>query len=121
MSFLSSTLIPSLLSLAPLYLIYTIVFPPLLPLFSPSNSPPSSHAEGYNWIPLKAQECLVLKDYSPKTLEPFDGKDGGRILLAIKGQVFDVSKGRGFYGPGQSFRSLEAWSIGADGLVASDA
>lgn len=31
---------------------------------------------------------------------PFNGVNGQRILLAINGIVFDVSRGRNFYGPG---------------------
>lgn len=41
----------------------------------------------------------MFKHYTPKTLEKFDGKDGGKILLAIDRHVFDVSNGRNFYGP----------------------
>lgn len=100
-SLLSSTIIPLLLSLPPLYLIYTLVVPPLPAPFSATNPPPSSHHDGYTWLPLKAQEALLLQDYTPKTLEPFDGVDGKRILLAIKGVVFDVSQGASFYGPGE--------------------
>ncbi|KAJ2925985.1 hypothetical protein H1R20_g11092, partial [Candolleomyces eurysporus] len=42
---------------------------------------------------------VLFKTYTPKTLEPFNGKDGGRILLAINGIVFEVTAGRNFYGP----------------------
>ncbi|KAL7415411.1 cytochrome b5-like heme/steroid binding domain-containing protein [Mrakia frigida] len=96
---LSSTVIPLLLSLPPLYLIYTLLFPPIPARFSSRNPPPSSHHDGYTWLPLKAQESLLLKDYTPRTLEPFNGTDGKRILLALKGTVFDVSQGAQFYGP----------------------
>ena len=43
---------------------------------------------------------VLFQTYTPKTLVPFDGKDGGRILLAINDIAFDVTAGRGFYGPG---------------------
>ncbi len=59
---------------------------------------------------------MVWRRYTAKGMSVFDGKDGGRILLSIlkvgrdgkvpvdgkKGErtVFDVSSGRGFYGPG---------------------
>lgn len=46
---------------------------------------------------------MLFKIYTPKTLEPFDGKNGGRILLAISGTVFDVTSGRNFYGPSEFF------------------
>jgi len=39
--------------------------------------------------------------YTPRTLTKFSGRNGGRILLAIAGTVFDVTAGRGFYGPGE--------------------
>ena len=39
---------------------------------------------------------------------PFNGVNGQRILLAINGIVFDVSRGRNFYGPGiQSLPPVE--------------
>lgn len=55
---------------------------------------PSSHPESTEWC-----------KYTPRTLALYDGttpeQDGKepRILLAINGNVFDVSKGRNFYGP----------------------
>ena len=42
-------------------------------------------------------------DLTRKELKQFDGNDADRtkpILLACKGTIFDVSKGRDFYGPG---------------------
>lgn len=103
----ASNVVPLILSLLPLYLLYTILVPTLPPAFSPSNPLPNSASDGYNWIPLRAQESLLLRDYTPRELAPFDGRDGGRILLAIKGEVFDVSHGKQFYGPGEiSLRGL---------------
>ncbi|KAF3927661.1 Neudesin [Orbilia brochopaga] len=43
---------------------------------------------------------LLYKSYTPKTLLPYNGTDEPRVLLAVKGTVFDVSAGRSFYGPG---------------------
>ncbi|KIM31461.1 hypothetical protein M408DRAFT_327663, partial [Serendipita vermifera MAFF 305830] len=60
---------------------------------------PSDYSASYNWMPAKHQDVAVFKNYTPKTLEPFSGKDGGRILLAIDRNVFDVTNGRNFYGP----------------------
>ena len=42
----------------------------------------------------------LFQTYTPKALAHFGGKDGGRILLAINGIAFDVTAGRGSYGPG---------------------
>ncbi|KAG0002991.1 hypothetical protein BGZ79_001929 [Entomortierella chlamydospora] len=44
--------------------------------------------------------ALVFKEYTPKELAEFDGRTNDtRILMAIQGKVFDVSRGRNFYGP----------------------
>lgn len=53
------------------------------------------------------QEDTVLpkmkkRDFTIKELREFDGTKGdGRILVAINGKVFDVTKGKHFYGPGK--------------------
>lgn len=99
--YLSSTVIPLLLTLPPLYFLYSLVFPTIAPLPTASRLPPSSHHDSYNWMPAAGRKCALLQDYTPKQLAKFDGKqEGGQILLAIKGQVFDVTSGRNFYGPG---------------------
>ncbi|KAH9952410.1 cytochrome b5 [Lactifluus volemus] len=61
-----------------LYLLQRIILP----------STPRSHAP-----------ALLFTTFTPRTLTKFNGLDGGRILLAIAGTVFDVTAGRGFYGP----------------------
>jgi hypothetical protein len=38
--------------------------------------------------------------HTPRTLAKFDGE---RILLAIAGTAFDITAGRGFYGPGERY------------------
>jgi len=50
-------------------------------------------------MPSSHPETSVFKTYTPKTLEPFSGKNGGKILLAIDRHVFDVTSGKNFYGP----------------------
>lgn len=41
------------------------------------------------------------KDYTKSELKAFDGNDFSKpILIAVKGKIFDVSKGELFYGPG---------------------
>ena len=72
----------------------------VLPSVSPPKTLPSEHSKGYNWMPASHPDVSVFKTYTPKTLEPFGGKDGGKILLAIDRRVFDVTAGRSFYGPG---------------------
>ncbi|KAF9906161.1 hypothetical protein BX616_000793 [Lobosporangium transversale] len=45
--------------------------------------------------------ALVFKEYTPKELTEFDGRtDDTRILIAVQGKIFDVTRGRNFYGPG---------------------
>lgn len=82
-----------------LYIIYSvhrILFPSVT---LPPNPVPSEFKSGYTWMPKSHPPTVLFKNYTPKTLAPFDGKDGGRILLAIMGTVFDVSAGKSFYGP----------------------
>jgi membrane-associated progesterone receptor component len=79
------------------YLTYSLFVP------SPeaaSDTIPDSFESSYNWKPKSHPPTILFKKYSPNTLEPFSGKDGGRILLAIDRKVFDVTAGRSFYGPG---------------------
>ena len=41
------------------------------------------------------------RDYTLSELSAYDGSDPQKpLLLAIRGQVYDVGRGRGFYGPG---------------------
>ncbi len=41
------------------------------------------------------------RDYTLAELAEYDGSDPGKpLLLAIRGQVYDVGRGRNFYGPG---------------------
>ncbi|KAI8466241.1 MAG: cytochrome b5-like heme/steroid binding domain-containing protein [Monoraphidium minutum] len=56
---------------------------------------------------LRARKCaeagkiIPLRGVSPEELAASDGTDPARpILISIRGTVYDVSKGRDFYGPG---------------------
>jgi len=71
----------------------------VLPSVSVPKTLPSEHSKGYNWMPASHPEVSVFKTYTPKTLEPFNGQGGVKILLAIDRKVFDVTSGRNFYGP----------------------
>lgn len=79
-----------------LYSVQKIVFPPI----SVPKALPQEFKQGYSWMPKSHPPTVLFQRYTPKTLVPFDGKDNGRILLAINGIVFDVTAGRNFYGPG---------------------
>lgn len=80
-----------------LYSVQRIIFPSA----SSAKTIPNEFKSGYSWMPKSHPPTVLFKSYTPKTLEPFNGKDGGRILLAINGTVFDVTAGRNFYGPSE--------------------
>lgn len=45
---------------------------------------------------------MKKRDFTIQELREFDGTKGdGRILVAVNGKVFDVTKGKHFYGPGK--------------------
>lgn len=81
-----------------LYSVSNIIYPALP---KRSKNVPTEFKAGYTWLPKAHPPTVLFKTYTPKTLEPFSGKDGGRILLAINGTVFDVTAGRNFYGPSE--------------------
>ncbi|KAL0079445.1 cytochrome b5-like heme/steroid binding domain-containing protein [Phycomyces blakesleeanus] len=58
-------------------------------------------------IPAKHPDVMVFRNYTPKDLLPFDGngKDG-RILMGVNGSVYDVTRGRNFYGPGGPYENF---------------
>lgn len=56
--------------------------------------------------PPKKPELPKMKkrDFTLEQLREFDGKGPeGRILIAVNGKVFDVTRGKRFYGPGMLF------------------
>lgn len=81
----------------------------LYPILTASNKLPTStskvpksHLESYSWMPEKHPESIVWRSYTPRQLRAFDGTAGPHapILFAIRGKIYDVTSGRGFYGPG---------------------
>ncbi|KAI9227058.1 MAG: cytochrome b5-like heme/steroid binding domain-containing protein [Piptocephalis tieghemiana] len=42
---------------------------------------------------------LVFKDYTPEELCAYTGRHGTRILIGVRGRVFDATSGARFYGP----------------------
>ncbi len=97
-----------------LYAVQRIIFPPI----SKPATVPNEFKAGYSWLPKAHPPAVLFKVYTPKTLEPFNGRDNERILLAINGIVFDVTAGRSFYGPGMPrlFVWCAWYSHGADGM-----
>ncbi|KAF9024729.1 cytochrome b5 [Hymenopellis radicata] len=79
-----------------LYSVQRIIFPPTPNL----KSVPTEFKSGYSWMPQYHPPTVVFQSFTPKSLQPFNGRDSERILLAINGIVFDVTAGRSFYGPG---------------------
>lgn len=41
--------------------------------------------------------------YTKEELEKYNGVDNPELYLAILGNVYNVTKGKNFYGPGQSY------------------
>ncbi|CAK7202599.1 Dihydrodipicolinate synthase [Sporothrix eucalyptigena] len=78
----------ALLAFIVLYTVYSIFRPTPPPTFP--KDPPAT----------------VFRTYTPRTLLPFDGKEGRPVFLAVRGRVFDVSSGRNFYGPGGPYENF---------------
>lgn len=52
-------------------------------------------------IPAEPELPKLRKDFTVEELKKYDGTGpDGRILVAVNGKVFDVTKGKRFYGPG---------------------
>ena len=71
-------------------------------------------------LPPREPELPKLKkqDMTLEQLREYDGKgEDGRILIAANGKIFDVTRGKRFYGPGihqqgRSLRLLKIWWVG---------
>merc|ERR1711939_408281 len=129
---------PTLLNPANIVLIAVLLYlvQPIIATFSPEQPAsgkriPTSHLEGYSWMPEAHPPAIVWKEYTPRTLRPFDGNGSpdAPILFAIRGKVYDVSSGRNFYGPGGPYgnfagrdasRGLAKQSFEMDMLVPVD-
>eukprot|EP00099_Drosophila_melanogaster_P002965 NP_001162765.1 membrane steroid binding protein, isoform B [Drosophila melanogaster] len=49
----------------------------------------------------------IRRDFTVKELRQYDGtQPDGRVLVAVNGSVYDVSKGRRFYGPGGPYATF---------------
>lgn len=51
-------------------------------------------------------EPMVYTVFTPSSLEKFNGESDPRVLLAVKGKVFDVTNGKSFYGPGGPYANF---------------
>ncbi|KAL1838950.1 hypothetical protein VTJ49DRAFT_2044 [Mycothermus thermophilus] len=79
----------ALLLTALLYATYTFLFrkppPPQIP-----SEPPAT----------------VFRTFTPRTLLPYNGENNMPVYLAVRGRVFDVTRGRNFYGPGGPYSNF---------------
>lgn len=107
------------LALVVVYLFVSLLLPYRLSTLTPSlakaRSSSCNHTTSYSYLP-DHPSVIQWKRYTPRTLAVHDGSDfeaqgkgsGARseakILLAISGKVFDVTKGGHFYGPGAFMR-----------------
>ncbi|TKA26989.1 hypothetical protein B0A50_05180 [Salinomyces thailandicus] len=68
---------------------------------SEASGPPDSLFSGKSGEPADAPNQSGKQDLTDAELKAYDGSDPSKPLyLAINGTIYDVSAGRGFYGPG---------------------
>ena len=74
-------------------------------LFKPFNSQSQT-------LTLEKEQPIVFKTFTPRTLLKFNGHPNpplnpdGKVYLAVKGKVHDVTAGRNFYGPGGPYENF---------------
>lgn len=52
----------------------------------------------------------LRRDFAVQELKQYDGNQpDGRVLVAVNGHVYDVTKGKRFYGPGKFLLFLYSW------------
>lgn len=56
--------------------------------------------------PPKQLPPIEKRDFTVKELIEFNGVSNERILMAICGKVYDVTRGKSFYGPGAAYGKL---------------
>ncbi|XP_068701874.1 membrane-associated progesterone receptor component 2-like [Montipora foliosa] len=75
----------------------------------------------------KPLEPMKKRDFTPQELLEYDGVKQKRVLLAVNFKVFDVTRGKDFYGPGGPYsvfaghdasRGLATFSVGPDAVKA---
>ena len=50
--------------------------------------------------PVEPLEPMKKRDFTLEELKEYDGTNNQRILIAVNGNIFDVTRGRNYYGPG---------------------
>ncbi|KAJ8873780.1 hypothetical protein PR048_024614 [Dryococelus australis] len=57
----------------------------------------------YEPIELPPDLPKMRRDFTLQELKPYDGTGpDGRVLMAVNGKVYDVTRGKRFYGPGKA-------------------
>jgi len=57
--------------------------------------------------PVEPELPKLRRDFTVEELKAFDGNQpDGRVLVAVNGTVYDVTKGKRFYGPGGPYASF---------------
>ena len=54
----------------------------------------------------KGPSPIVFRTFTPPELKPYNGENNMPVYLAVRGQVFDVTPGRNFYGPGGPYENF---------------
>lgn len=54
----------------------------------------------------KEEPPVVFRTFTPQTLLPYNGENDMPVYLAVRGRVFDVTRGRNFYGPGGPYANF---------------
>ncbi|RJE20933.1 Cyt-b5 [Aspergillus sclerotialis] len=54
----------------------------------------------------EAPPPVVFRTFTPTTLLPNNGQGDKPVYLAVRGRVFDVTPGKGFYGPGGPYENF---------------
>ena len=54
----------------------------------------------------KAPPATVFRTFTPRTLIEYNGEGDKPVYLAIRGRVFDVTRGKNFYGPGGPYSNF---------------
>lgn len=105
------------LAIIVVYLFISLLLPyridKLTPSIEKARMTSANHNNSYSYLP-EHPPVMLWKKYTPRTLAVHDGSDfeiqgsrakrsreDSKILLAISGKVFDVTKGSHFYGPGE--------------------
>lgn len=54
----------------------------------------------------ETDDAIIEGKFTPKTLCKYNGSDNEKIFIAVKGRVFNVTKGASFYGPGGPYANF---------------